>query len=255
MVDQKQDFSTTLELLCEEFRIADELKEQKKQQKRSKRKARRQSKANEVRKCSNFHSFFFGFFFSFKTKSNAKCQSSEEKILLTTKTVDVKQDQWVNRRRSSSCCSCLCHYCDKRSNSLSIIHTTIPRTSLVKSHSCPTSLLLMDNSSLKSNSNNQTVKKEEILRLSSSLETLFSSISARECVCHERILGKKPNNNEIITRIHIEFVDLVLIQKKIKRPVMNVQHHRQCRVFAVRAHALTSDIRRVRTKRNQQECH
>ena len=51
-VDRKQDFSMTLELLCEEFRVADEIKEQKKQQKRSKRKARRQTKANEVSSLS-----------------------------------------------------------------------------------------------------------------------------------------------------------------------------------------------------------
>ena len=38
----------TLEILCEEFRIADNIKLQKKQQKRSKRKARRQIKTNEI---------------------------------------------------------------------------------------------------------------------------------------------------------------------------------------------------------------
>ena len=34
------------------------------------------------------------------------------------------------------------------------------------------------------------MKNEQTVRLSSSLETLFSSVSTRECVCHERNLGK-----------------------------------------------------------------
>jgi hypothetical protein len=38
----------TIEILCEEFRVADEIKIQKKQQKRSKRKARRQIKTSEM---------------------------------------------------------------------------------------------------------------------------------------------------------------------------------------------------------------
>lgn len=97
----------------------------------------------------------------------------------------------VPRRRSTSCCSCLCHYRDKRSNSLSIIHTTIPSASLVKSQSCPTSLLLALDlpSSMKSSPSGRR-KTEQTIRLSSSLETLFSSVSTRDCVCHERTLGK-----------------------------------------------------------------
>ena len=47
-LDRKQDFSMTLDNLCEEFRVADEIKLQKKQQKRAKKKARRQIKTNEV---------------------------------------------------------------------------------------------------------------------------------------------------------------------------------------------------------------
>ena len=42
-------------------------------------------------------------------------------------------------------CSCLCHFRDKRSNSLSIIHTRIPSNSLVKSQSCPTLKSLDEN--------------------------------------------------------------------------------------------------------------
>jgi hypothetical protein len=47
-IDRKQDFSMTIEILCEEFRLADEIKIQKKQQKRTKRKVRRQIKINEI---------------------------------------------------------------------------------------------------------------------------------------------------------------------------------------------------------------
>jgi len=47
----------TLDNLCEEFRVADEIKLQKKQQKRAKKKARRQPKPTEV--CLVF--FFFHF--------------------------------------------------------------------------------------------------------------------------------------------------------------------------------------------------
>jgi hypothetical protein len=44
-IDRKQDFSMTLDILCEEFRVADEIKSHKK---RTKRKARPQTKVNEV---------------------------------------------------------------------------------------------------------------------------------------------------------------------------------------------------------------
>lgn len=44
-IDRKQDFSAALEILCEEFRQADEVKTAKK---RSKRKARRTNKTVEV---------------------------------------------------------------------------------------------------------------------------------------------------------------------------------------------------------------
>jgi hypothetical protein len=45
MIDRKQDFSITLEILCEEFRQVNDVKVQKK---RAKRKTRRQIKSNEV---------------------------------------------------------------------------------------------------------------------------------------------------------------------------------------------------------------
>ena len=54
-VGRKQDYSTTLENLCEEFRVADEVKLQKKEQKRAKKKARRQLKTAEVRVCVLIH--------------------------------------------------------------------------------------------------------------------------------------------------------------------------------------------------------
>jgi hypothetical protein len=47
----------TLDNLCEEFRVADEIKLQKKQQKRAKKKARRQPKPTEV--CLVFFSSHF----------------------------------------------------------------------------------------------------------------------------------------------------------------------------------------------------
>lgn len=155
----------TIDNLCEEFRLADENKLHKK---RPKRKNRRQGKLNENKQTNQIN----------KESDSMKILSNitRDKILLTT------------RRRTSSCCSCLCHYCDERSNSLSIIHTTIPTVSLVKSHSCPSSLLFTCESLAKTT--DQVINKNK-LPLSSSLETLFSSISTRECVCHERISGNK----------------------------------------------------------------
>lgn len=93
----------------------------------------------------------------------------------------------IIRRRNSSSCSCLCHFCDERSNSLSIAHSNIPSIRLVKSQSCPSSLFFTSESIIKSS---DQVIKEKTIPISSSLETLFSSISTRECICHERNLGK-----------------------------------------------------------------
>ena len=90
------------------------------------------------------------------------------------------------RRRTSSWCSCLCHSCDVRANSSSIIQTTLPKSSLVKSQSCPSSLLLISESMVKPVNSPLDTKLKP---LSGSLETLISSVSTRECVCHEKTLG------------------------------------------------------------------
>jgi hypothetical protein len=172
----------TLDILCEEFRVADEIKLQKKQQKRSKRKARRQIKTNEINEvCLNMFCFLIKLISFSKEKSNKIIKNIDENKILWTNN---KQEEILIRRRTSSCCSCLCHFCDERSNSLSIIHTTIPSISLVKSQSCPSSLLFASESITKPS-------VEKTIPISSSLETLFSSISTRECVCHERNLGKR----------------------------------------------------------------
>ncbi|CAF3369529.1 unnamed protein product [Rotaria socialis] len=170
-VDGKQDFSRTLQILCDEFREADELKVQKKQQKRSKRKARRQMKTNENN----------------KRKANKIREEIDEKPTSRSNSNDNKQ-KTITRRRTSSCCSCLCHSCDERSKSLSISHTTLPSASLVKSQSCPSSLLFTSECTPKQS---LEVNNKQKMPLSSSLETLFSSVSTRECACHGRNLEKQ----------------------------------------------------------------
>jgi len=88
----------------------------------------------------------------------------------------ISNEDSITRRRTSSCCSCLCHYCDEQS----LTDTTIPKISLVKSHSCPSSLLFTSQSIIKSS---DQVLNTPTVSLSRSLETLFSSVSTRECVC------------------------------------------------------------------------
>jgi hypothetical protein len=61
VIDRKQDFSTTLEILCEEFRVVDQVKVSKK---RTKRKSRRHIKTNEVcfknqKRKKDFEKMFF----------------------------------------------------------------------------------------------------------------------------------------------------------------------------------------------------
>lgn len=100
------------------------------------------------------------------------------------KTIDIP-----TRRRTSSCCSCLCHYCDARTGSFSSIQSTLPKPSLVKSQSCPSALLFISESIAKPVDSALNTKKA--IPLSGSLETLFSTVSTRECVCHEKTLGNK----------------------------------------------------------------
>ena len=160
MIDRKQDFSMTLETLCEEFRQVNDVKAQKK---RSKRKTRRQMKSNEVQ--------------------NKTTEKIDEKQIVN----DIKSDEIIIRHRTSSCCSCFCHYCDEQ--------TINPKPLLVKSHSCPSSLLFTSEMMIESSSKS--------VPLSGSLETLFSSVSTRECVCHEKNLGRK-----IICLIKTKLFDL-----------------------------------------------
>ena len=142
------------------------------------------------------------------------------------------------RRGTSSCCSYLWPYRDKRSKSLSISHTTKRLISLVKSQSCSSSLLLASQCMTKQLPH-PTIN-EQTIPLSSSLETLFSSVSTRECVCHDRNSG---NLNHFIlfsfNRISI------LIKKSSKFSVMSVHHHHQSHVFVVVIHELILVIRQV----------
>lgn len=107
------------------------------------------------------------------------------------------------RRRTSSCCSCLCHYCDVQTNSFSIIQTTLPKSSLIKSQSCPSSLLFTSESIVKPVNSTLNTKPKP---LSGSLETLFSSVSTRECVCHEKTLGNEERERDYLLNIDcVEF--------------------------------------------------
>lgn len=66
------------------------------------------------------------------------------------------------------------------------MQTTLSKASLVKSQSCPSALLFIAESTVK--------PADSVLKtvpLSGSLETLFSSVSNRECVCHEKTLGNE----------------------------------------------------------------
>jgi len=90
--------------------------------------------------------------------------------------ISCKSEEILTRRRANSCCSCLCHYCDEQSNTIS---NTL-KSSLIKSHSCPSLLTIISNSRMSTNS----------LPLSNSLDTLFATIATRECICHEKNLEK-----------------------------------------------------------------
>ncbi|UJR15999.1 hypothetical protein I4U23_002917 [Adineta vaga] len=160
--DRKQDFSTKLENLCEEFRIADEIQLQKKQQKRAKKKkARRQVKNHE--------------------ENDTKIADTIDKKVMN----QIKLPS-IRRRTNSFCYSCLSYYCNERTNSLSTIQTSTTSMSLIKSLSCPSLIQYASQCSA-----THRVMKEYKIPLSSSLETLFSSVSTQDCVCHEGNLGKQ----------------------------------------------------------------
>ncbi|UJR30584.1 hypothetical protein I4U23_018111 [Adineta vaga] len=152
-IDRKQDFHMTLKILCEELCETDDVKTQKKQSKRSKRKSRSETKTN----ANKSHLF---------DKQTIQWKNSNEN----------KQDEDLSY-------SSVCHYCLQRSNSLSIVSTNTPPVSLIKSQSCPTSLLFIPESIL--NSSHSDIEKQN-LPISSSSETVFSLPSTKECVCHER---------------------------------------------------------------------
>ncbi|CAF3689708.1 unnamed protein product [Adineta steineri] len=164
-VDCKQDFSITLKILCDELCETDNVKIKKKPQKRSKRKDRRQIKITEN-----------------------KLNEIDEKTVLRKNSHEDKEEEIIDRCRTNSCCySCVCQYCIQRSNSLSIIYPTNPSISLVKSQSCPSSLISTSESIMKSS---DQVINEQTIPISSSLETLLSSVSTRGCICYERHLAK-----------------------------------------------------------------
>ena len=150
--DRKQDLNVALENFCEEFR------EVKQQKKRAKKKGRRQTKQPE--------------------KDTKPTDTIDEKVSNEIKLPSV-------RRRTNSCCSCLCFYCTERSNSVSAIETSLPTITIIKSPSCPSLLQYASECSVP-----HRVIREHRLPQSSSLETLFSSVSTRDCACHEGNLGK-----------------------------------------------------------------
>ncbi|CAF1069666.1 unnamed protein product [Adineta ricciae] len=152
-VDRKQDLSVALENLCEEFR------EVKQQKKRAKKKGRRQSKQPE--------------------KDTKPTDTTDEKVSNEIKLPSI-------RRRTNSCCSCLCFYCTERSNSVSTIETSSPTITIIKSPSCPSLLQYASECPVPHRD-----IREHRLPQSSSLETLFSSVSTRDCACHEGNLEKQ----------------------------------------------------------------
>ena len=140
----------------------------------------------------------------------------------------------LNRRRTNSCCSCLCHYCNERSSSLSTIDIIMPSVSLMKSLSCPSLLLYT------SECPSHQVMKGYKISLSSSLETLFSSVSTRDCVCHNGDLGKL----FLFIRFN-QFVFFVIFKVNKQYYVMNVPHHHLHHVFVVQVHGLIWVIHQV----------
>ncbi|CAF1134183.1 unnamed protein product [Adineta ricciae] len=106
---------------------------------------------------------------------------------------DKPHEQKVNLEPTDCYCSCTCHKCLQRSNSFLMASTDVPSIPLGKSQSCVFSLLPEASARLES-----VDTPEQNLPVSSSLETVFSSISTRECVCNERLANGLCNEIPIV---------------------------------------------------------
>ncbi|CAM4776853.1 unnamed protein product [Rotaria magnacalcarata] len=143
----KQDFNTTLNTLCKEFDVTNEMNIHRKQ-KRQNKKSRRQIKTNEEKDINIIN----------KVDDN-----------------DNKDDKLQIHRRTIGSCSCLCQSCNEQSDVSSAIH----RNELSKSQSCSSPI-----SSTVEYSSRHTSSEYKISQ-SSSNETLLSSVSTQDCVSQE----------------------------------------------------------------------
>ncbi|CAM4776850.1 unnamed protein product [Rotaria magnacalcarata] len=152
----KQDFNTTLNTLCKEFDVTNEMNIHRKQ-KRQNKKSRRQIKTNEEKDINIIN----------KVDDN-----------------DNKDDKLQIHRRTIGSCSCLCQSCNEQSDVSSAIH----RNELSKSQSCSSPI-----SSTVEYSSRHTSSEYKISQ-SSSNETLLSSVSTQDCVSQETNLDKEPKS-------------------------------------------------------------
>ncbi|CAM4917723.1 unnamed protein product [Rotaria socialis] len=142
----KQDFNATLNTLCKEFDVTNDMKTHKKQ-KRQNKKSRRQIKINEEKDVNIIN----------KIDDNS--------------INDNKVEQLPIHRRTIGSCSCLCQSCNEQSDFSSTIH----RNKLSKSQSCPSPI----SSTIEYSSRHTSTSQ------SSSNETLLSSVSTQDCVSQE----------------------------------------------------------------------
>ncbi|CAF4417087.1 unnamed protein product [Rotaria socialis] len=149
----KQDFNATLNTLCKEFDVTNDMKTHKKQ-KRQNKKSRRQIKINEEKDVNIIN----------KIDDNS--------------INDNKVEQLPIHRRTIGSCSCLCQSCNEQSDFSSTIH----RNKLSKSQSCPSPI----SSTIEYSSRHTSTSQ------SSSNETLLSSVSTQDCVSQEINLDKEP---------------------------------------------------------------
>ncbi|CAF2228871.1 unnamed protein product [Rotaria magnacalcarata] len=152
----KQDFNTTLNTLCKEFDVTNEMNIHRKQ-KRQNKKSRRQIKTNEEKDINIIN----------KVDDN-----------------DNKDDKLQIHRRTIGSCSCLCQSCNEQSD----VSSTIHRNELSKSQSCSSPI-----SSTVEYSSRHTSSEYKISQ-SSSNETLLSSVSTQDCVSRETNLDKEPKS-------------------------------------------------------------
>ncbi|CAM4762398.1 unnamed protein product [Rotaria magnacalcarata] len=152
----KLDFNTTLNTLCKEFDVTNEMNIHRKQ-KRQNKKSRRQIKTNEEKDINIIN----------KVDDN-----------------DNKDDKLQIHRRTIGSCSCLCQSCNEQSDVSSAIH----RNELSKSQSCSSPI-----SSTVEYSSRHTSSEYKISQ-SSSNETLLSSVSTQDCVSQETNLDNEPKS-------------------------------------------------------------